>query len=289
MFEKGEIMTDYNGNQGATMQQNAPQQQSRTNIWYRPVTQADYEQIAELGEVCITLRILPGFKDQQIYESVVEKDVSRSRFPNSQKWMAPVLVINDPLHPEKNGFVGVYEMSKTVHKALRKNTPPNYFDLNQGYNFNIVARLVQSKDGTQWFPNYEKSGFDQAPTQIDAKYVYDKLTEYKIADFAAFANRINNPRTDNNYQGQAPQQNYVQQQAVSGQSTYSPGAATQPVQNNFAPQQQAAPVQQPVPQNNAAPSAPAQSAMPWQADNNAPPAPQAPEAGSDDFESIFGG
>jgi hypothetical protein len=281
-------MNTYSGNQGVTMEQN--QQQNRPNIWYRPVTQNDYKAIADLGEVTITIRLLPGFKDQQIYEAFVEKDVSRSRFPNSQKWMVPVLVINDPLHPENNGFVGVYEMTKTVRNAIHnKNTPPNYYDLNQGYNFNIIARLVQSKDGTQWFPNYQKSCFDQAPSQIDAKYVYDKLTEYKISDFAAFANRINNPRTDNNYQGQAPQQQFVQQQAVTEQTTYNPGGPTQPVQNQFSQPAQPAPTTAPVPQNNAAPSTPAQSAMPWQSNDDAPPAPQAPANGSDDFEAIFGG
>lgn len=242
-------------------------EEERKSIWYRPVTKNDYDKIAEIGEVVIKLRFLPGFKERQMYECVCEKDVSRSPFPNQQKWIAPVLVMEDTLHPENNGFVGAYEFAKTVHKCVKnKNTPDDYYALNGGNNFYLRVSLKKSRDGTQYFPDYSKSGFDDAKSNINPKYVYDRLAENQIADFASFVDRLNNPKQKQDYTGNNSfEENTVNNAAFDEPSTYTP--------NEVKPNQAA--------------SKTAQSS-PWGDDEAAPEAPSVPSTSNDDFDAIFG-
>lgn len=231
------------------------------NIWYRPVSQQDYKKIAEMNTATIIVRILPGFNQTGIYESIFEKNTANSKFPNSKRWLCPVLVLNDSLHPERNGFVGVMEISKTLYNRIKnKNTPANYFDFNAGHNFHINVSLQQSKDGQQWFPNYGKSGFEAQPSPCQAQYACQKMNEGKFSDFATFMNRVNNPKPQGQvaYNPQmpaqvqvpttnyAPQQQYNSQPVAQQQPQFVPQAAPQP---QFIPQQ--APQQQPVVQGPA--------------------------------------
>jgi hypothetical protein len=243
----------------------------RKNIWYKAVSTKDYEKITQMGQAVIQVRILPGITEQNtLYEAFYEKDVSRSPYPNTQKWLVPVLVINDCLHPEKNGFVGVMEITKTLAKQIRgTSTPPNYFDFQNGFNFNIVVSMRQSKDGNSFFPDYGKSAFDQSPSPVSAQYVVPKMKEQDFADFAAFVQRLNNPKPKTNNQ------------------TYIPTQQPAPQPNTYAPQ---APVQPNVPQ----PSVPVQqqnSGVLWQVAET-PPQPektaQTQEISNEDFDSIFG-
>jgi hypothetical protein len=240
------------------------------NIWYRPVTQADYPKISEMGSATIAIRILPGFNNNGCYESIFEKNNSGSMYPNSKQWILPVLVLSDSLHPDKNGFVGVMTVSKTLYNRIKsRNTPANYFDFNNGFNFLINVSLAQSKDGQQWFPNYNKSAFETAPSACPVDYVAPKMNEGKFADFAQFANMINTPKPKN-----APPQNMAMgNPALAPRVNYA-----QPTQqfNGYAPQ--AAPqynVPQAAPQYNVPQAAPVQT----------PPI----SGGDDEFEQIFNG
>lgn len=232
--------------------------QERKNIWYKPVSREDYPKITEMGEVVIQVRFLPGVNEnKQVYEAFFEKDVSKTKFPNTQKWLLPLLVVNDSLHPEKNGFVGVMECTKTLAKQIRgKNTPPNYFDINNGFNFNIVVSMQQSKDGSQYFPNYVKSHYEQSPKPINGKYVYEKMQEGDFVDFAQLVNRLNNPKPKSETQ------------------TYTP--------NNDFPTQQTSNV----------PSQPSGGGMAWEVPETAPqpsqPADNTNDISNEEFDSIFG-
>lgn len=248
------------------------------NIWYRPVTQADYKKLAEMGTATIVIRILPGFNQGGLYEAVFEKNTANSKFPNSKRWLCPVMVLSDSLNPERNGFVGVMEVSKTLYNRIKsKNTPANYFDFNAGHNFHINVSLSQSKDGNQWFPNYNKSGFEAQPSPCQAQYACQKMNEGKFSDFATFMSRVNNPKQQ-------------------GQVAYNPAAQAAP--QGFAPQQQFAPQPVQQPQYNPQPVAQQQvqfvpqATQPQQFAPQGQFVPQAPvaqgPAGSEaEFDEIF--
>lgn len=242
------------------------------NIWYRPVTQADYPKLAEMGSATIVVRILPGFNQGGLYEALFEKNVANSKYPNSKRWLCPVLVLSDSLHPERNGFVGVMEVSKTLYNRIKsKTTPQNYFDFNNGYNFHINVSLSQSKDGNQWFPDYKKSAFEAQPTQCQAQYAAAKMNELKFADFATFMTRINNPKPQGPVGYAAPAQ-------------APQGFVQQPMGQQFAPQPVAQ--QQFVPQ--AAPQFAPTVTQPFMPMNTAPVSQSGPAGSEEEFNEIFG-
>lgn len=229
-------------------------QQEKPNIWYKPLAQTEYGTVKEMGQVKTVLRFLPAFGANGVYRSLFEKDVSRSRYPNTPKWFTLVMVIDDPLHPHLNGFVGVMELSKTLHKKLTDTAkvPQNYDDINAGHNFNLIFEIVQSKDGTQEFPSYNYSKFEQNPTPVDMNTVVGKLNTLQIADFAEFVQKVNNPRQQqqNSYQQQGqvnPQVNAAP--TVVGPQGQPPVNAAPPQTYAPTPQQQVQQVQQPAQPN----------------------------------------
>jgi len=247
------------------------------NIWYRPIGQPDYPKLQQIGTVSIIVRFLPGFNQNGIYESIFEKNTANSKFPNSKRWLVPVLVLQDPLHPQLNGFVGVMEVSKTLFQRIKsKTTPPNYFDFNTGHNFHINVSLEQSKDGTQVFPNYKKSGFEANPTQCNVNYVVPKMNEGKFSDFATFMTRINSPKQ------QAPQGQMLPPPPIAQpQAPMMQPQMAQPQQQQFVPQQ--------VPQQQAQPMMIQQQVMPQQVPQQAAPLIQDANAGTEEeFNAIFG-
>ena len=259
-----------NGNNGGNMNNNYGQgnnnQNDRPNIWWKPVSQKDYGTLAQMGEAVFTIRILPGYANNSIHEAIFEKDVSATQFPNTKKWLAPVWVLNDPLHPENNGRIAVMEMSKTLHKNIKnQTTPQNYFDPNNGHNFNIVVELQEMKgDSESVFPNYYKSHFDQNPTQIDIRAAFTQMQNLGFLDFSDWVGTLNaglRKKAMNNQQSFNPQQSFnmnggmanqsVNPQSVAPQQPYSPTQnVPQPQPQPQVPQQnmQPQPVQQPVQQ-----------------------------------------
>jgi hypothetical protein len=240
------------------------------NIWYSPVKTTDYKKISEMGTATIVIRLLPGFNQSGIYEAIFEKNTANSKYPNSKRYLAPILVMNDSLHPQMNGFVGVMEMSKTLYSRIKsKTTPQGYFDFNNGYNFNINVTLKQSKEGDQWFPDYSSSGFDKMPSPCNANYVCKLMNEGKFSDFAPFVTRLNTPK---------------QAAPATAPATVSGGQAPWAVP--------AAPQMAP----STAPVQPQQTNPPWlatQPQNMTQAAPAAPTApavpgGEEEFNKIFG-
>ncbi len=211
----------------------------RPNIWWKALSQYDYPKIAELGEITTIIRILPGLSaNGQLYDAIMEKDVSTTMYPDTPKWLVPVCVLSDMLHPERNGFVGVMDITKTMKRCIQgKNTPPNYFDLTVGYNFNIIVSMEENKNKTSFFPNYNRSHYDANPSPIDGNYVMPRLQALKIQDFAAWVTMFNEnmrKKLQNNNTGYSA-------------SNVAQSSLTPPVDYN-APQQQVASPQNTIPQ-----------------------------------------
>lgn len=291
-------------------------QPERPNIWYKPVKQTDYQALSQIGEVVFRLRLLPSIENNMLMEGLGEKDVSTSPFPNSKKWLVPVMVQEDPLHPEMNGFVGVMEITKTLYNRIKNNaTPQNYFAFDNGYTFNVVVSLQQSKDGQSWFPNYTKSCYDQQPSAIDYNYPITKLREYKIENFSEFVQRLNDGILRKAQGGVPGNTAMVNPQATAAPTVYGtePVAAVAPVPvapvapvaaapvavapapvvapssaPAVAPVPAGPPAVAPAPVAPTAPAAPAappvNSSVPW---DEAPDVPT-PDAQPQDFDSIFG-
>jgi len=234
--------------------------ENQVNIWWKPYVQAsDKEILASQGKVVTTGRILPGIKDNRLYEAILEKDVSKTKYPNTKKWLVPFLVMNDAFRPENNGRVVVTEVSKTLHKQITDNPPPNYFDFNIGHNFNIVFKLTEGRGGN-YYLDYTESHYDPNPSSVDANYVMEKMQEGRFSDFAEFVNRLNNPQQKDET---AAPQNTVNNQAFSGTQTWTP----------------------PTGQQNAAPT---QNTPPWNAQVQAKPdASQMETNVSKQFDDIF--
>lgn len=182
----------------------------RPNIWYKPVPQSAYNQIKQMGGVSITLRLLPSIAENgMVSEALLSKDVSRSKFPNVPKWLVSVLVINDPLNPANNGFVGIMEITGTLRKCIQnKNTPQNYFDLNQGYDFNLNCTIEprdfsaqRDESDMREIPIYYASKFADQPSQTHIQHIENKWQTTKTKNFAEFVNMLNNPKPRNNNQG----------------------------------------------------------------------------------------
>ena len=244
-------------------QMNQPQQeQKKPSVWYRAISKADYQKINEMGSVDIIVRFLPGINTNGIYESIFEKNTSASPYPNNKRWIVPLLVISDPLHPQLNGFVGVFEFSKTLYNQIKnKVTPNNYYDFNTGRNFHIVVSLQATRDGNEVFPNYRKSGFEEQSTQCDYNYVGPKMKEGGFADFFMFVQKINNPQQKNQNQQNVPQipQNNGYVQTINSQMNnqqipqqYVQNNQSQVMNNQYSPQNQQpnmAPSIQQLPQN----------------------------------------
>ena len=280
----------------------------RPNVWYKPVSQKDYPTVGQIGEVVIRIRVLPGIANGQYHESVFEKNTATSNYPGSKKWIVPVCVLEDQLHPELNGTVGIMDISKTLKNKIQGvDTPMNYYDLNVGHNFNIVVSLTQSRDGDSYFPDYGKSGYEAQPSAIDPNYVFAKMNELEIADFAAWARNLNDAISK---KAQAASQGYsaptgmVAPQATAPAASYTPGVPMTPmapaahVAPTFTlpvPQGQVAAPAAPAPYTPAAPTpvAPTTPGVPWEPAPQAPvgpqaPAGQAPTVGLNDFDSVFG-
>ena len=228
----GTVMNTNSQNQG-----NA-QNQERPNIWYKLVSMGDYDAITQAGSVTITVRVLPSISNGQCAYPIFEKDVSRTQFPNTRKWLMPILVINDQLHPESNGFAGVCEIPKTLNDLIEKKSPQNFYHPVNGYNFNVVVKITNGKDGRQ-FPNYASSYFEDQPQPIDFNPIGQYLQSLELLDFGVFVDRLNNPQPKN----QPPQmsQRFVAAPAPQTQpaATFTPSTPQQ--QATYAPPQTQAP------------------------------------------------
>lgn len=119
--------------------------------------------------------------------SEMEKAELRKRnLRPSMQYIANVLVINDPAHPENNGTVRLYRFGKKIlDKIIDKSkcefpgdVPVNVFDWVNGANFKLRI-TTQDK-----FPNYDRSEFDQiSPIGDDNKIMEVAKAMYSLNEF----------------------------------------------------------------------------------------------------------
>lgn len=108
-------------------------------------------------------------------------------------YIANILMINDPKHPENNGKVFLFKFGKKIFDkimnkakpAFEDEAPVNVFDYWEGANFRLKVKTIEN------FPNYDDSRFEDATTPLAATdeeilAIVDQqysLTDYLGGDF----------------------------------------------------------------------------------------------------------
>jgi hypothetical protein len=119
--------------------------------------------------------------------SEANKEIARKQ-KRRLTYIANVLIINDPAHPELNGQVKLFKFGKKIFDKIMDKARPTFedekpvlvFDLWEGCNFKLKIRKV---DG---YRNYDKSEFESPTALFDGEE--DKLLElvgrqYKLSEF----------------------------------------------------------------------------------------------------------
>ena len=120
------------------------------------------------------------------------KDIARKQ-KRRLTYIANVLVVSDPKHPENEGQVKLFKFGKKIFDKImdqmkpqfEDETPINPFDPWKGTNFKLKSRKVEG------FTNYDKSEFDSASALFegdDAKIESLWKTQYKLQEFLAPSN-----------------------------------------------------------------------------------------------------
>jgi hypothetical protein len=103
-------------------------------------------------------------------------------------YIANVLVVSDPKHPENEGQVKLFKFGKKIFDKITEamnpdfedETPVNPFDLWEGANFKLKIRNVEG------YRNYDKSEFDKSEALFggdDEKLEKLWKSEYSLKDF----------------------------------------------------------------------------------------------------------
>lgn len=99
-----------------------------------------------------------------------DKNFARPR-SRKKKYVANILVVDDPAHPENNGKVFLFKFGKQIKDKIddkyspknERETPIDIFDMWGGCNFTI--KTFEKKTDFGSFPSYENSSFE-SPSQI---------------------------------------------------------------------------------------------------------------------------
>jgi len=120
------------------------------------------------------------------------KDIARKQ-KRRLSYIANVLVVSDPKHPENEGQVKLFKFGKKIFDKItdqmkpqfEDETPVNPFDPWTGTNFKLKIRKVEG------FTNYDKSEFDSKSALFegdDAKIEALWKTQYNLSEFIAPSN-----------------------------------------------------------------------------------------------------
>jgi hypothetical protein len=132
-----------------------------------------------------------GELNTRLWNSVSNDNAPERKQVRAQKrklnYIANILVINDPKHPENNGQVFLFKFGKKIFDKIMDKAKPtfededpvNVFDYWDGANFKLRMKMV---DG---FPNYDSSEFESvspvADTDEDILAIANK--QYKLSEF----------------------------------------------------------------------------------------------------------
>lgn len=121
-------------------------------------------------------------------EIEANKTIVRRR-KRQTKYIANILVINDPAVPENNGKVFLFEFGKKIFDKILDKTDPQFadeaalnpFDFWEGASFKLKCREVEG------YPNYDKSEFTEASVIADSDEGIDKIwsEQSKLGEFIA--------------------------------------------------------------------------------------------------------
>lgn len=102
-------------------------------------------------------------------------------------YIANILVINDPKHPENNGKVMLFKFGKKIFDKIMDKARPtfededpvNVFDYWEGANFKLRIKMVDK------FPNYDASDFESVSpiAESDEEILEIANQQYKLAEF----------------------------------------------------------------------------------------------------------
>jgi|TARA_Y100000389_G_scaffold114490_1_gene111650 hypothetical protein len=120
------------------------------------------------------------------------KDIARKQ-KRRLSYIANVLVVSDPKHPENEGQVKLFKFGKKIFDKItdqmkpqfEDEVPVNPFDPWTGTNFKLKIRKVEG------FTNYDKSEFDSKSALFegdDAKIEALWKTQYNLSEFIAPSN-----------------------------------------------------------------------------------------------------
>ena len=120
------------------------------------------------------------------------KDIARKQ-KRRLSYIANILVVSDPKHPENEGQVKLFKFGKKIFDKItdqmkpqfEDETPVNPFDPWTGTNFKLKIRKVEG------FTNYDKSEFDSKSALFegdDAKIEALWKTQYNLSEFVAPSN-----------------------------------------------------------------------------------------------------
>jgi len=115
-----------------------------------------------------------------------DKEVARKQKRRLQ-YIANVLVVSDPKHPENEGQVRLFKFGKKIFDKImdkarptfEDETPVNVFDLWEGADFKLRQRKVEG------YPNYDQSVFNApAPVAEDEDAILAIVnSQHKLAEF----------------------------------------------------------------------------------------------------------
>jgi hypothetical protein len=115
-----------------------------------------------------------------------DKEIARKQ-KRRLHYVANVLVVSDPAHPENEGKVFLYQFGKKIFDKMmdvmqpqfQDESPVNPFDLWEGANFKLKIRNVEG------YRNYDKSEFDKQSAvsndESELEAIYAKV--YSLKDF----------------------------------------------------------------------------------------------------------
>lgn len=132
-----------------------------------------------------------GDLNMKLWNSTTDDNSPARKQARAQKrklnYIANVLVVNDPKHPENNGRVFLFKFGKKIFDKImdkarptfEDETPVNVFDYWEGANFKLRMKTV---DG---YPNYDSSEFEAAGpiSRDDEDIVAIASQQYKLSEF----------------------------------------------------------------------------------------------------------
>lgn len=141
-----------------------------------------------VGEQCPVCAYNNGLWNSTTDDKSPERTQARVQ-KRKLNYIANILVVNDPKHPENNGKVFLFKFGKKIFDKIMDKARPtfedeepvNVFDYWDGANFKLRMKVVDD------YPNYDTSSFD-APSQVaetDEEILEIVNQQYKLSEFTS--------------------------------------------------------------------------------------------------------